>query len=106
MYPYRTSKAAVNMMTRSMASDLGKHNVKSIAIHPGWVKTDMGGPHAPLTPEESIEGVLNVMDNITDDMNGKLYDYFRIAAKPDSSHSGHTFLAILLSTCRVSRNLK
>ena len=75
IYPYRTSKAALNMLTKSMSLDLKKHNIKAISIHPGWVKTDMGGPNAPLDKNTSIEGVLNVIEKVNDDVNGKMIDY-------------------------------
>merc|ERR1719158_402120 len=43
IYPYRTSKTALNMITRSLSLDLRHMNIKVAAMHPGWVKTDMGG---------------------------------------------------------------
>ena len=47
--PYRSSKAAVNMVMRTVAVDLARRGISSVVINPGWVKTDMGGPSAPLT---------------------------------------------------------
>ena len=76
IYPYRSSKAALNMITRSLSLDLKHINTKAVAIHPGWVKTDMGGSHAPLTTEQSIFGVLSVINNFSSEShNGKLIDY-------------------------------
>ena len=76
IYPYRSSKAALNMITRSLSLDLKHLNTKAVAIHPGWVKTEMGGSHAPLTTEKSIFGVLSVINNFSSEShNGKLIDY-------------------------------
>ena len=54
---YRTSKAALNMAMRSLAMDLKSRGFIVIAMSPGWVKTDMGGPGAPLTPQQSVTGM-------------------------------------------------
>ena len=48
---YRSSKAAVNMVMRSLAIDLGPLGITCVVVNPGWVLTDMGGPHAGLTAE-------------------------------------------------------
>ena len=75
-YPYRTSKAGLNMMTRSLNIDLENLNIGVIAIHPGWVRTDMGGKYATLSPEESVRGILNVIANYDKDKhNGNFIDY-------------------------------
>lgn len=76
VYPYRASKSALNMITRSLSLDVSHMNVNVVAIHPGWVKTDMGGKNAPLTPEESISKVINVIQNYdSEQYNGCLIDY-------------------------------
>lgn len=62
---YRASKAALNMLTRCMAFDLEARGVLAIAISPGWVQTDMGGAGATLTPEESVEGMLHVLEDLS-----------------------------------------
>ena len=51
---YRSSKAAVNMVTRSAAIDLAPQGITCVVVNPGWVKTDMGGPNATLTAQESV----------------------------------------------------
>lgn len=71
---YRTSKAATNMLVRNLAADLRPRGIVAIAISPGHVRTAMGGPTAPLTPEESIRGMRGVIEKL------------------DGSHSGRFFL--------------
>jgi NAD(P)-dependent dehydrogenase (short-subunit alcohol dehydrogenase family) len=51
---YRSSKAAVNMVMRSLAIDLAPRGITCVVLNPGWVHTDMGGPNATLEPSESI----------------------------------------------------
>ena len=55
---YRISKAALNMISRSIALELHDDRIISIVVHPGWVRTDMGGPNAPTTAAESARGIL------------------------------------------------
>ncbi|XP_029910077.1 uncharacterized protein LOC115360986 isoform X3 [Myripristis murdjan] len=74
-YAYRTSKAALNMVTRCLAADLGSNGILCISLHPGWVKTDMGGPNADLTVEESVSNMLAVITNLTDKDHGGFKDY-------------------------------
>ena len=75
MYAYRTSKAAVNMMMHSMGIDLGKQGVTAVAMHPGWVKTDMGGPGAEIEAEQAVAGVRQVIAELGPDNVGKLNAY-------------------------------
>jgi len=75
-YPYRSSKAALNMVTRSLSVDLQDFGIGVISIHPGWVRTDMGGPHATLSSHESVEGVLKVVaDYDHSSQNGQFFDH-------------------------------
>ena len=56
-YVYRTSKAALNNVAKSLSVDLGSRGITVIAMDPGWVKTDMGGPNAQITPELSVRSM-------------------------------------------------
>ncbi len=69
-YIYRSSKAAVNIVARSMAIDLRDRGITALVIHPGWVRTDMGGPSAPLTVEQSVTGLRKVLDRVGPDDSG------------------------------------
>ncbi|MCE9592679.1 MAG: SDR family oxidoreductase [Planctomycetes bacterium] len=74
-YAYRESKAALVMFMRSLAAELKSEGFVCIAMSPGWVKTDMGGPDAPLTPEQSITGMRKVFDGLKPDDSGKSWYY-------------------------------
>ncbi|KAM9755004.1 C-signal [Menidia menidia] len=74
-YPYRTSKSALNMVSRCMAVDLEPDGILCMAIHPGWVRTDMGGSEAPLSPEESISSVLSVIGGLTEKDHGSFLNF-------------------------------
>ena len=58
-YIYCSSKAALNMVTKILSCELKDKGITVIALHPGWVKTKMGGENAPLTPNESITKLKN-----------------------------------------------
>ena len=74
-YAYRMSKAALNMMSRSLAVDLRGAGVASAVINPGWVKTDMGGPGAPTPVAESVGGMLREIDAFTIENTGTFLDW-------------------------------
>jgi NAD(P)-dependent dehydrogenase (short-subunit alcohol dehydrogenase family) len=57
---YRASKAALNSLTRGLAQELGRR-VTVVTLHPGWVRTDMGGPSAAVSVEDSAKGMVDVM---------------------------------------------
>jgi len=65
LYAYRSSKAAVNALMKSMAIDLAPRGIIAVPMHPGWVRTDMGGPKAPLSAEESAAGMRRVIAGLT-----------------------------------------
>jgi len=75
MYAYRTSKAAVNMMMHSMGIDLVKRGILACAVHPGWARTDMGGPDAEIAPEEGVDGLMRVIDELDESKLGQLNAY-------------------------------
>jgi len=76
LYAYRASKAALNAIMRSMAIDLQKsHGIVAAPIHPGWVKTDMGGPRADIDVVTSITGVRNVIAGLDAERSGRFWMY-------------------------------
>jgi NAD(P)-dependent dehydrogenase (short-subunit alcohol dehydrogenase family) len=74
-YGYRMSKAALNMASRSLASDLRGDGIVSVAISPGWVQTDMGGSDAPTPVSESATGLIGVIDRLTLQDSGGFFDF-------------------------------
>ena len=75
LYSYRTSKTALNQINKIISLELAKQGLTSIVMHPGWVKTDMGGPDATLNMPESISGMLEVIGGLTVANTGKFYNY-------------------------------
>ncbi len=73
-YAYRSSKAALNMTVRSTAIDLRAKGMIVVAMHPGWVRTRMGGESAPLTPEQSVTAMRRTIAGLTPADNGKFLD--------------------------------
>ncbi len=74
-YGYRMSKAALSMATRSLAQDLRADDILAVVVSPGWVKTDMGGPEAPLSVSESTAGLIALLDGLTPEQSGGFFDY-------------------------------
>lgn len=74
-YGYRASKAALNMLNICMANELRPEGFTVMALHPGWVKTDMGGPNAPMSIEESARHLIARMNEATIDKSGKYYNF-------------------------------
>lgn len=74
-YGYYGSKAAMNMYTRSLAFDPQNAGIIVISLHPGWVRTDMGGPEAHLSTEESATRIMRVTERLTPADNGKFYTW-------------------------------
>jgi NAD(P)-dependent dehydrogenase (short-subunit alcohol dehydrogenase family) len=71
---YRSSKAALNMTVRSIAIDLRTKGMVAVALHPGWVRTRMGGRNAPLGPAESIKAMRRTIAALTPADNGMFLD--------------------------------
>lgn len=69
-YGYRESKSALNMFSRTLAAELRSDGFIVVAMDPGWVQTDMGGPNATLTPSQSISGMRSVIDSLTVEDSG------------------------------------
>lgn len=74
-YSYDASKAALNMLTRTLAFELLPHGILAAVIHPGWVRTDMGGGSAPLSVQESVRGILEVTQDLTRDRVGSFLQW-------------------------------
>ena len=74
-YGYNSSKAAINMLTRYLDFDLAKAGITTISMHPGWVKTDMGGEGAQTAVTTSAAGILNVVQQLTREDSGKFFTY-------------------------------
>ncbi len=70
-YQYRTTKTALNMAMSILAKELAPRGISVVMFDPGWVKTDMGGPHAQLTAEESIGGMRKVLAGDAMGISGK-----------------------------------
>ncbi|MGC1178746.1 MAG: SDR family NAD(P)-dependent oxidoreductase [Methyloceanibacter sp.] len=68
---YRSSKAAVNMVMRSLAIDLAPRGITCVVVNPGWVRTDMGGAHATLAPAESVRALRRLIDTLGPAQSGK-----------------------------------
>ena len=71
LYAYRASKAGVNAITKSLAADLSGRGIIALALSPGWVRTDIGGPRADLDVETSVRGMKKVIDDLRPEDSGK-----------------------------------
>lgn len=73
---YRSSKAALNAVTKTLAIDLKPSGISVLALHPGWVKTDMGGPNALIDVQESVAGLTKVLEEVNlETHSGKFFNY-------------------------------
>lgn len=72
---YAASKAAVQQLMHSVALGLADREIIAISVHPGWVRTDMGGPDADLTVEESATGIRTLAESLTPEMSGGFYKW-------------------------------
>lgn len=74
-YIYRSSKSAVNIVMKSLSIDLSSHQITAVLLHPGWVKTNMGGPDALISAEQSVTGMRRVISNLKFADSGKFYAF-------------------------------
>ncbi len=74
-YAYRASKTALNMLSVAMKKEAIDDNISLLILHPGWVKTRMGGEHAPIELEESVEGMLKLIYANSLEDSGRFVQY-------------------------------
>lgn len=75
LYAYRSSKVALNMTTKSISVDLKNDQILCIAMHPGWVKTELGGAHAPMHIETSCQQMIQTIFGLNESHNGTFIQY-------------------------------
>ena len=63
------------MVTRSLSNDLKLFNITVVSLHPGWVRTGMGGPNAPLNTNESVESIVGTLRQLTPDKTGAFLNH-------------------------------
>jgi len=74
-YIYRSSKAALNAVSKSLSVDLAERGITVVMFHPGWVQTDMGGSGADIDAETSAAGIHGVLGRVTTQDNGHFFNY-------------------------------
>lgn len=74
-HPYRCSKVALNIFTKGLSVELKEDGILVTSIHPGWVKTDLGGAQAPMEVEESVTQVTDLINSLEEKHNGGFYMY-------------------------------
>jgi NAD(P)-dependent dehydrogenase (short-subunit alcohol dehydrogenase family) len=74
-YAYRSSKAALNAILKSMALDLARRAIIVAPLHPGWAATDMGGAGAPVRPQHSVAGLRQVIAGLTREKSGRFWQF-------------------------------
>lgn len=74
-YIYRSSKAALNAAMKSLAVDLAPRGISVVILHPGWVRTDMGGPSGLIDAPESVSGLRRVIEGLSLETTGRFYNY-------------------------------
>jgi NAD(P)-dependent dehydrogenase (short-subunit alcohol dehydrogenase family) len=74
-YVYRSAKAALNAIMKSLSVDLRPRGVSVAILHPGWVRTDMGGPSGLIDAPESVNGLRQVIESLNPENSGRFYNY-------------------------------
>lgn len=74
-YIYRSSKAALNAVMKSLSHDLAEFNINVLILHPGWVRTDMGGPNGLIDAPKSVVGLRQVIANASPESSGGFFNY-------------------------------
>ena len=74
-YVYRSSKAALNAVVKSISVDLRDSGFSVAVLHPGWVQTDMGGPNALIDVTTSVSKMIGVIDNLNSHNSGSFFNY-------------------------------
>jgi NAD(P)-dependent dehydrogenase (short-subunit alcohol dehydrogenase family) len=74
-YGYRASKTALNQLNKSLSAELGREGYTCVALHPGWVKTNMGGQRAPVEVVDSVTGLITVIEGLKPADNGRFLDF-------------------------------
>jgi len=74
-YAYRASKAGLNAAMKTLSIDLEPRGITVIVMHPGWVRTDMGGQNADIAPDVSVAGMRKVIAGLTPKQSGHFFNY-------------------------------
>ena len=74
-YIYRSSKAALNSVMKSLAKDYQKYSIPVFILHPGWVQTEMGGPNAQISVKACVQNLRSLINNLTLKESGQFINY-------------------------------
>jgi NAD(P)-dependent dehydrogenase (short-subunit alcohol dehydrogenase family) len=74
-YAYRASKAALNQVNKTLSAELAPEGFTSVVLHPGWVRTDLGGADATYSTQESVGGLIAVIEKLGPADSGRFYDF-------------------------------
>jgi len=74
-YIYRSSKTAVNQVVKNLSIELADRGISAICLHPGWVKTDMGGPNGEISADESVAGLKSILQSAGLAQSGQFIEF-------------------------------
>jgi NAD(P)-dependent dehydrogenase (short-subunit alcohol dehydrogenase family) len=74
-YVYRSSKTAVNQVVKCLSIDLAERGIAAISLHPGWVQTEMGGPNAEISTDESVSGLKDILQSAGAAQSGQFIEF-------------------------------